>query len=137
MQVSSRIIIDTVAVNRLGSLAKTALVQTAEALHTEVVQAEVMPRDTGLLQNESTFVDTSLVDLGKVSIVSSTPYARRLYFHPEYNFHRGEWFDETGKSHGGNSNAGGLWLKPWIDGEHKDFCPETFKRLYKRLLRGA
>lgn len=137
MQVSSRIIIDTVAVNRLGSLAKTALAQTAESLHTEVVQAEVMPRDTGLLQNESTFVDTSLVDLGKVSIVSSTPYARRLYFHPEYNFHRGEWFDETGKSHGGNSNAGGLWLKPWIDGEHKDFCPETFKRLYKRLLRGA
>ena len=111
--------------------------QTAEALHTEVVQAEVMPRDTGLLQNESTFVDTSLVDLGKVSIVSSTPYARRLYFHPEYNFHRGEWFDETGKSHGGNSNAGGLWLKPWIDGEHKDFCPETFERIYRRLLRGT
>ena len=137
MQVSSRIIIDTVAVNRLVSLAKTALVQTAEALHTEVVQAEVMPRDTGLLQNESTFVDTSLVDLGKVSIVSSTPYARRLYFHPEYNFHRGEWFDETGKSHGGNSNAGGLWLKPWIDGEHKDFCPETFERIYRRLLRGT
>lgn len=137
MQVSSRIIIDTVAVNRLESLAKTALVQTAEALHTEVVQAEVMPRDTGLLQNESTFVDTSLVDLGKVSIVSSTPYARRLYFHPEYNFHRGEWFDEYGNSHGGNIAAGGEWFLPWISGDYKDFCPKTFERIYRRLLRGT
>jgi len=137
MQVSSRITINTTAVNQLCDLAKQALVQTAEALHTEVVQAEVMPRDTGCLQNESTFVYTSQIDMGKVSLVSSTPYARRLYFHPEYNFHRGEWFDKAGKSHGGNSNAGGLWLKPWIDGEHKDFCPETFKRLYKRQLRGA
>ena len=137
MQVSSRVTINTTAVNQLCDLAKQALVQTAEALHTEVVQAEVMPRDTGCLQNESTFVYTSQIDMGKVSLVSSTPYARRLYFHPEYNFHRGEWFDKAGKSHGGNSNAGGLWLKPWIDGEHKDFCPETFKRLYKRLLRGA
>ena len=137
MQVSSRITIDTVAVNNLCGLAKDALVQTAEALHTEVVQAEVMPRDMGTLQNESTFVDTSGRDFGRVSIVSSTPYARRLYFHPEYNFHRGEWFDEYGDSHGGNIAAGGEWFKPWIDGEYKDFCPKTFKNLYKRLLRGA
>lgn len=137
MQISSRITINTIAVNQLCDLAKQALVQTAEALRTEVVQAKVVPRDLGTLQNESTFVYTNQINFGKVSLVSSTPYARRLYFHPEYNFHREEWFDETGKSHGGNSNAGSLWLKPWIDGEHKGFCPETFKRLYKRLLRGA
>lgn len=137
MQVSSRITINTTAVNQLCDLAKQALVQTAEDLHTDVQNAQVVPRDMGTLQGEAMFVDKSLVDYGKVSIVNNTRYARRLYFHPEYNFHRGEWFDKAGKSHGGNSNAGGLWLKPWIDGEHKDFCPETFKRLYKRLLRGA
>ena len=37
----------------------TALEQTAEALHTEVVQAQVFPRDTGHLQNENTFLDRS------------------------------------------------------------------------------
>lgn len=137
MQVSSRIIIDTVAVNRLVSLAKTALVQTAEDLHTDVQNAQVVPRDMGTLQGEAMFVDKSLVDYGKISIVNNTRYARRLYFHPEYNFHREEWFDETGKSHGGNIAAGGEWFKPWIDGEYKDFCPKTFKKLYKRLLRGA
>lgn len=98
-----------------------ALEQTAEALHTEVVQAEVMPRDTGALQNESTFVDTSESASGKASIVSSTPYARRLYFHPEYNFQKYE-----------NAFAMGEWYNPWIDGIYKDFAIEAFKKLYRR-----
>lgn len=136
MQVSSRVIIDQARIQQLTELAITALEQTAEALHTEVVQAQVMPRDTGHLQNESTFVDTSRRAQGVVSLVSSTPYARRLYFHPEYNFHRDEWFDSEGKSHGGNINAQGKWLEPWISGDNKDFCPKTFKKLYRRLLRG-
>ena len=42
-----------------------ALEQTAEALHTNVVQAQVFPRDTGNLQNESTFVDYSESSQGK------------------------------------------------------------------------
>lgn len=137
MQVSSRITINHTAIAQLTELAEIALGQTADALHTEVVQAEVMPRDTGALQNESTFVDKSQSVNGKVSIVSSTPYARRLYFHPEYNFHRGEWFDAYGDKHGGNIAPGGKWFEPWISGEHKDFCPKTFKKLYKRLLRGV
>lgn len=137
MQVSSIITINTSNISLLTQLAKQAQIMTAEALHTEVVQAEVMPRDYGTLQNESTFVDTSRVDQGVVSIVSSTPYARRLYFHPEYNFHRGEWFDEYGDSHGGNIAAGGEWFEPWISGNEKEFCPQTFSRLYKQLLRGV
>ena len=42
-----------------------------------------MPHDTGNLQNESTFVDTSKSKQGKVSLVSSTPYARQLVFSPQ------------------------------------------------------
>lgn len=160
MQVSSRITINTAAINQLTDLAKIALEQTAEALHTEVVQAQVMPFDDpreeeervygkrgrfakngreykgkvvkkkiqvgGTLQNESTFVDKSQSANGKVLIVSSTPYARRLYYHPEYNFDTGE-----------NPNAGGKWFEPWISGQNKDFCPKTFKTFYKRLQGGG
>ncbi len=125
MRVTSTVTINNIAVNHLCDLAREALVATVEALHTEVVQAEVMPRDEGTLQNESTFVDTSLVNYNKVSLVSSTPYARRLYFHPEYNFSRDE-----------NIAAGGEWLSPWLKGGmYQDFCPETFRKIYKRLLR--
>lgn len=101
----------------------TALEQTGEYLHTEVVQAQVMPYDTGNLQNESTFVDTSKSSSGKVTLVSSTPYARRMYFHPEYNFKTDE-----------NPNAGGEWLEDWLPGGSKqDDCKKAFKQIYKRI----
>lgn len=101
MQVTSRVIVNQANIRRLTDLAITALEQTAEALHTEVVQAQVMPFNTGNLQNESTFVDTSKSATGKVSVVSSTPYARRLYYHSEYNFGTDE-----------NPSAGGKWFAP-------------------------
>lgn len=103
----------------------TALEQTAEALHTEVVQAQVMPFDTGALQNEGTFVDYSESRQGKVSIISNTPYARRLYFHPEYHFQTKE-----------NPNARGKWYEDWLPGGKKsDFAIDTYKRIYRGLAK--
>lgn len=99
-----------------------ALEKTGEALHTAIVQEQVMPRDTGHLQNDSTFVDYSDSKNGTVSIVSQTPYARRLYFHPEYNFSKVE-----------NPNAQGKWFEPWISGPEKDFCLKAYKQFYKQL----
>lgn len=122
ISVNSTIKINLGAFKRIDAKATAALEQTAEALHTDVVQAQVMPRDQGTLQNEATFVDTTESDKGKVSLVSSTPYARRLYFHPEYHF------DQTK-----NPNAGGEWLKDWLPGGSKeDFVQKTFTELYRR-----
>lgn len=109
-------------IRQLTEAQVTALEQTAEALHTEVVQAEVMPRDTGALQNESTFVDHSKSHQGKASLVSTQPYARKVYFHPEYDFQKYE-----------NAFAQGEWYLPWIDGVWSDFCQDTYKKLYRRL----
>lgn len=101
----------------------TALEQTADLLRTEVDQAQVFPRDTGNLQNESTFLDRSESSHGKVSIISSTPYARRLYFHPEYHFQTGE-----------NPNARGKWYTDWLPGgKEADFAAKAFKEIYRRL----
>lgn len=123
MKVTSTVKISDEQINRLSQAAVKALELTAEALHTEVVQAQVMPFETGNLQNESTFVDYSDSGRGKVTLVSSTPYARRLYFHPEYNFQKDE-----------NPNAKGKWFEDWMPGGSKEnFVPDTFKRLYKRL----
>ena len=109
-------------IKKLTDAQVKALEMTAEALHTEVVQAQVMPRDSGHLQNDSTFVDYSQSKSGTVSLVSQTPYARRLYFHPEYNFRTVE-----------NENAQGKWLEPWIDGEKKNFCKNAFAKFYKQI----
>lgn len=112
-------------IKQLTDTAVKALEMTAEALHTEVVQAQVVPFDTGNLQNESFFVDTSQSKAGKVTLVHSTPYARRLYFHPEFDFQKDE-----------NPNAKGLWLEDWMEGgEHEDFAKETFAKIFRRLSR--
>lgn len=47
------------ALRKLDQAAIRALEQTAEAIHTEIVQAQVIPFRTGHLQNDSTFVDCS------------------------------------------------------------------------------
>ena len=122
MKVSSVIKLNFAKIRELTDAQVKALEQTAEALHTDVIQAEIMPRDTGNLQNESTFVDTSKSKRGKVSLVSNTPYARRLYFHPEYDFQKYE-----------NAFASGKWYEPWIDGVSANFCREAYKKIYKRL----
>lgn len=53
----SRVTLFRRSVQQLTEAQTAALEKTVEALHTEVQQAQVMPRDTGALQNEKTFVD--------------------------------------------------------------------------------
>lgn len=122
MKVSSLIKIYDDKIKQITDAQIKALEMTAEALHTEVVQAQVVPRDTGHLQNDSTFVDYSRFHSGRVSLVHQTPYARRLYFHPEYNFSTVE-----------NPNAQGKWLEPWIRGNKNEWCREAFIYFFKQF----
>ena len=124
-EVNSTIKLNFGILKQLENNAKTALEQTTDALLTEVKNAEVMPFDTGNLQNESTFADYSDSANGTTKIVSTAPYARRLYYHPEYNFNRSE-----------HLSAGGKWLEPWLKGgTRQNFCCETFAKIYKRLSK--
>ena len=123
MQVKSTVKMNFPRIRQLTQAAVTALEMTAEVLHTEVVQAQVFPFDTGNLQNESTFVDTSESAKGKVTLVSSTPYARRLYYHPEFHFQKEE-----------NPNARGEWYEDWLPGgSEENFAVDAFKRFYKKV----
>lgn len=104
---------------------RAASVRAAEAavqsVHGDVVSAQVMPFRSGDMQKTKT--RTQVVDAGDkiiASILTSGPYARRLYYHPEYTFFRAK-----------NPNAQGQWLRPWIDGENKD----AFRRAFIAQLR--
>lgn len=122
MKVSSQIKIFDKAVKKLTNASIKALEETAGELRTDVVQAQVMPRDTGHLQGDGTHVDFSQSKNGIVSLIHQTPYARRLYFHPEYNFQKKD-----------NPNAQGKWLEPWISGDKKDFCKNKYAEFYKQF----
>lgn len=120
--VTSKIKLNLPVINKLNVAQQAALHDTTDALLTQVKNTQVMPFDSGNLQNESTFADYTNIANGKTKIVSSTPYARRLYFHPEYNFSREE-----------NIAAGGKWLAPWLEGgTRQNFCQKAFARFYKR-----
>lgn len=121
--VNSTIKLNFGVIKQMSRNAQKALEQTGDALLTEEKNSEVMPFDTGNLQNESTFVDYSNSEKGVVSIISNTPYARRLYYHPEYNFSNEE-----------NIAAGAEWHTPWeAGGTRQNFCVETFAQIYRRL----
>ena len=114
------------AIKQLSESAQRALGATAEAVKTEVVNADVVPFDRGSLQGS---MDVDLTDLpnGTATITLSTPYARRLYFHPEYNFQKTN-----------NPNAKGKWFEDWLaGGTEAKFAPETFKKLYKQYAGGV
>lgn len=105
----------------LEKAALNALDATAEKLLGDVVDAQVIPFDVGTLQNASTKVDRSDLSRGIARVVSNTPYARRLYYHPEYNFQTDN-----------NPNARGKWLDEWINGRYADQVKKDYAFFYKK-----
>lgn len=139
-KVNSSVKLNMPQIEKLTQAAVTALELTAEALHEEVVQAQVVPRMDGALQGESFSVDYSECKNGKITFNHSEPYARRLYYHPEYNFQKGPWKETihhkdgsvSHLTHEGNPNAKGNWYEDWEAGGSKaDFAPKAFKQFYK------
>lgn len=120
-KVSCTIKLNEAKLNELTRQQYVSLAQTADALLTDLRDSQTMPFDTGNLQNDSTSIDDSQKEKGRVSIVSTTPYARRLYYHPEYNFRRNN-----------NARAGGKWFEPYISGNKSDFAKSAFSKLFKR-----
>ncbi len=117
-----KIALDAKAIKGIEDAMLRAAELTMEAIKTDVISDEVIPYNGGDMQDTDTFVDAH--DFGDsiiAAIITGSPQARRLYYHPEYNFQQGN-----------NHNAGGEWLKPWIDGDKKDFVQDTFAELLKK-----
>lgn len=125
MKLTPKVTYNAANIRRIEADITKALIKTADAVKTDLQQSQTMPFDTGQLQNRSTFVDDSAVFAGKVSVVSDTPYARRLYFHPEYHFSTKD-----------NPNAGGAWFEPYISGVKKDYAEKVFAVFMRKSLGG-
>lgn len=110
------------ALHRLSAAAIKALVMTVDQLYNEAVNEGVYPFRTGELQNESTFTDDAEADRGRVRVISDTPYARRLYYHPEYNFRTDN-----------NAGARGEWWEPWLDGDKSHRAQELYNQFFCRV----
>ena len=112
--------LDYEKIRQIGQEAIAAASETLEVLYSDLVSSQTMPFDTGDMQNNQTFVESS--ESGAV-LITGSPQARRLYYHPEYNFQRGK-----------NINAGAYWLEPYITGSKKEFAAAEFTEIFKRRV---
>lgn len=109
-------------IKRIEQAMAKALPETMEAVKTEVNNMQIVPKDTGNLEMSA----KTGVEKNKGYLSYNTPYARRLYFHPEYNF-------RTDK----NPNAQGRWLDTFIHGPKRQWLVQTFAELMRRHSQGV
>lgn len=124
MKIKVNIKLDNQKIAKLEEAYLKALEMTAEAILSDIRTSAVVPKDTGELER-SGFVDLSDIKNAIARIVFDTPYARRLYWHPEYNF-------RTDK----NVNAKGKWMEDYLSGEKKQFVIDTYSKFLKMLGKG-
>lgn len=98
-------------INKIVQASIKALPLTMEAMKSEVNNMQVVPKEIGDL--EQSVVVGSENGMGFISY--NTPYARRMYYNPQYNF-------RTDK----NPNAQGRWLDSFIFGEKKEWLNKTY-----------
>lgn len=109
------------AIRSLSKAQRQALEMTGQQVLNDLTNSQTMPFDNGDMQNQKTYLDDSTSSQGHVSIVTDAPQARRLYFHPEYNFQQGK-----------NPNAGAGWFDPYVDGSKTNKVRQWFKQFMKR-----
>lgn len=109
--------LDVQAIKAIEDAAVKSAEVAMEQVRTDLVSAQTMPFDTGDMQNDQTFVHA---DESGASLVTGSPQARRLYYHPEYHFQKK------------NKNAGAAWLEPYITGSKKDLAKNEFVAEFKK-----
>ena len=114
---------NTKNIDMINENARLALVDTAEAIKTDLIQSQTMPFDIGTMQNASTFVDDNKVIKGVAQIIVDTVYARKVYFDPGIHIRQGK-----------NPNAKQYWFEDYITGSKKDLPIKYFKQILKRRI---
>lgn len=118
-----KITYNTKNINMINEITRLALLDTTEAIKTDLIQSQTMPFDKGTMQNDSTFVDDKKVVKGVAKIVVDTVYSRKVYFDPEIHIKQGK-----------NPNAKQYWFEDYISGNKKDLPIKYFKQMLKRRI---
>ena len=122
MKIKATLKLNQEAIEKIQDAVIKALPLTMEAMKTEINNMQVVPKETGNLEESA----KTGAEGNKGYISYNTPYARRLYYHPEYNFRQDK-----------NANAQGRWMDSFIHGSKKDWLAKVFGEFLKRLSGGV
>lgn len=122
MKIKLNVQLNQANIKKIQEAAIKALPLTMEAMKTEINNMQVVPKEIGSLEESA----ATGAEGNKGFISYNTPYARRLYYHPEYNFRQDK-----------NPNAQGRWLDPFIHGDKKEWLTDTFGKFLKKNSGGV
>lgn len=125
MSVKVKVQLDQVKLKQLHQSHLQALEMTAQSTLDDIKGIQVVPKSNVGTLEDSGDVDITGIKQGYARIIFDTPYARRLYYHPEYNFRTDV-----------NPNARGAWIQSYIDGPKENFIRNAYAENFKRLARG-
>ena len=111
-------------ITKINDIARETLLNTAEAIKTDLIQSQTMPFDSGVMQNDSTYVDDKRIIKGIARIVVDTIYSRKVYFDPEITIHQDK-----------NPNAKQYYFDDYITGEKKNLPIKYFQQMLKRRMK--
>lgn len=118
-----KITFNTRNISIINENAKLALIDAAEAIKTDLIQSQIMPFDTGTMQNDSTFIDDKRAIKGIARIVVDTVYSRKVYFDPEIHIKQDK-----------NPNAKQYYFDDYISGSKKDLPIKYYQKMLKRRM---
>lgn len=120
---SVKVVMKSRATSQLKSGVQVALKKTAYKMLADKKRQQEIPLASGDLQRVFTQVDVSLLKKGQVLIVSKGPYAKRLYFNPQFNFNQNK-----------NSHAKGEWWEDYVTGKNASKAQQIFTVYYRRAI---
>ena len=100
---------------------RAALAQASIDVKEDLAASGTLPFGEGKLQNTATYVDLRGINQNRAAVINDAAHARRLYFHPEFNFNQAV-----------NKNAGGRWFDIYIGGVKRNFAKKMFIKSFKR-----
>lgn len=123
---SNKVTLDIDKIKGIDKAIKEALELTVDWLKSDVTMRQVVPKETGNLEGSLTSGQVSKLSDLDYDINYTTPYAQRLYFHPEYNFRKDK-----------NPNARGEWLKDYSGrGKKAKELQEVFAKFLSERVDG-
>lgn len=111
-------------INKIDKTIKNCFFEAAEKLKQDVIDAQVIPYDTGATQDSLKVESSKRAGRVEVNLSTSTNYSDRIYWHPEYNFKKTK-----------NKNAQGRWFDEWIWGSKVDDFRKYFENSLKKEMK--
>ena len=102
-------------INLLNNMFIECFDKSVHDMHEDLKKSQTMPYKTGATQETQEILIENKKGIRKLKLATKTPYSRRLYFHPEFNFSRAH-----------NVNAQGMWLETYLNGQKKDYVIDAF-----------